>query len=252
MSKVYIGVGHGGRDFGACANGLKESEVALDIAVRCCKILLNHGVDVKISRTTQGTDMATDLNAKIRDCNNFDPAYAVDIHINAGGGEGFEAFYYHKGGSSLMLAKNIEAEVKKAGQISRGLKTKLNSNGQDYFGWIRLVNAPSVILEAAFIDNIEDVKKICTEKGRSKFAVSFAKGILNTLGIPYEENGSEGQENAVNAIYNKYEEISASAKPTIKKLLEKGVLKGDKNGNLKLTEEMIRVFVVHDRLGLYD
>ena len=247
MSKVYIGVGHGGNDYGACANGLKESEVALDIALECHEILRQHGVYVKISRTTQGSDYATDLNTKIQDCNAFDPALAVDIHINAGGGEGFEAFHYHKGGASFMLAKNIEAEVKKIGQISRGLKTKLNSNGQDFFGWIRLVNAPSVILEAAFIDNINDVSKICTKKGRSGFAVSFAKGILNTLGITYNQNGSEGQENAVNTIYKKYEDISDYAKPTIKKLMDKGALQGDKDGNLNLSEEMVRTLVIVDR-----
>lgn len=56
MANVFIGVGHGGRDYGTCANGLKESEIALDIALEMNKILQQHGVNTMISRTTQGTD----------------------------------------------------------------------------------------------------------------------------------------------------------------------------------------------------
>ena len=251
MSKVYIGVGHGGSDYGACANDLRESEIALDIALKCYEVLKQHGVNVKISRTTQGTNGTADLTAKIRDCNDFDPDLAVDIHINAGGGEGFEAFYYHKGGTSLVMCKNIEKEVK-AFTNSRGLKTRLNSSGQDYFGWIRLVKAPSAILEAAFIDNFDDVAKIRTTEGRRKFALAYAKGLLNTLGIVYKESPSEGVSGGEKGIYKLYKDIPAYAKPTIKKLMDKGALKGDENGCLNLSEDMIREFVVNDRMGVYD
>ena len=33
MRKVFIGVGHGGSDSGACANGLRESDVNLEMAL---------------------------------------------------------------------------------------------------------------------------------------------------------------------------------------------------------------------------
>ena len=41
------------------------------------------------------------------------------------------------------------------------------------------------------------------------------------------------------------------ARPTIEKLVSKGYLQGDDNG-LGLTDEMLRIFVVNDRAGLYD
>lgn len=250
MKKVFVGVGHGGTDRGACANDLYESEICLDIALETTRELRRHGVDVVISRTSHGTDANDDLNIKIKRCNIFDPDLAVDIHINAGGGEGFEAFHHHGGGKCVALAKNIESEVKAIGQISRGLKTRLNSNGQDYFGWIRLVKAPSIILEAAFIDNFDDVAKIRTIEGRKKFGVAYAKGILKTLGITYiSEKQSEDD---LGMVYKTYEDIPNSFKPTIKKLMDKGVLKGDTNGNLNLPHEIIRLYVVHDRLGVYD
>ena len=42
------------------------------------------------------------------------------------------------------------------------------------------------------------------------------------------------------------------AKPTIQKLMDKGVLVGDEDGRLGLTMDMIKVFVINDRAGLYD
>ena len=41
------------------------------------------------------------------------------------------------------------------------------------------------------------------------------------------------------------------AKPTIKKLVNKGILKGNENG-LNLTEDLMRILVINDRAGLYD
>lgn len=252
MAKVFIGVGHGGRDYGACANGLKESEIVLDIALEMNKILKQHGVDTMISRTTQGTDALDDLSPKIQRCNEYAPDLAVDIHINAGGGIGFEAFYYHGGGTSLKLAQEIEKEVKAMGQYSRGLKTRLNASGNDYFGFIRQIAAPSVILEAAFIDNIDDVEKIRTIEGRKNFAVAYAKGVLNTLGIPYNKNSVASDCGAITGRYDTLEQIPAGEfRNTIAELMEKGIIKGGTDGKLNLSDDMVRMFVINNRAGLY-
>ena len=41
------------------------------------------------------------------------------------------------------------------------------------------------------------------------------------------------------------------AKPTVKKMMSKGYLKGDDEGKLGLTDELLRVFVINDRAGVY-
>ena len=41
------------------------------------------------------------------------------------------------------------------------------------------------------------------------------------------------------------------ARPTVQKLVDKGILKGDENG-LHLTDSDLRQFVINDRAGLYD
>jgi len=54
-------------------------------------------------------------------------------------------------------------------------------------------------------------------------------------------------------IYNYFDgNIPDWAKPTIKKMMDKGILEGDENGKLGLTDEMLRLFVTNDRAGVYD
>ena len=186
MAKVFIGVGHGGKDAGAVGNGLKEKDINLSIALHLRGELQRHGVTVGISRTKDEDDTTSD---EVRKANAFDPDYAVDIHTNAGGGTGFEVLHTISGGKGKTLAADIEAAMVAAGYKSRGLKTKANSAGKDYFGFIRSIAAPSIILECAFIDS-SDYKNIDSEADRQKIARAYAKGILKTLGIAYKEEVS--------------------------------------------------------------
>ena len=52
--------------------------------------------------------------------------------------------------------------------------------------------------------------------------------------------------------YNTLEEVPEWGKATIEKLMNLEVLKGDENGNLNLSYDLLRTLVIHDRLGLYD
>lgn len=189
--KVYIGVGHGGSDPGAVANGLKEKNLALAIAMACESELARHGVLTKISRTKDETDS---LTSKINECNKFNPDLAMDIHINAGGGDGAEVFHTIKGGTGKKLAQNILVEIMEIGQNSRGTKVKENSSGKDYFGFIRSINAPSVIVECAFIDNKKDIAIVDTKEEQIVMGEAIAKGVLKTLGVAYKEEKPEVKE----------------------------------------------------------
>ena len=181
--KVFLGVGHGGTDSGAVGNGLKEKDLNLAIALECQKVLVRHGVTVGMSRTKDENDT---LNEEIKECNKFNPDLAVDVHNNAGGGDGAEAFYHYNGGTGKTLAVNILEEIVKIGQNSRGAKTRKNSNGKDYYGFIRETKCPAVIVECAFIDT-KDIQIIDTAAEQKTMGVAIAKGILKTLGIAYVE-----------------------------------------------------------------
>lgn len=181
--KVFIGVGHGGADPGAVANGFKEKDLNLTIALFCQSELARHGVLTKLSRTKDDNESLTE---KINECNAFAPDLALDIHNNAGGGDGAEVFYHHKGGTGKTLAVNILDEVVKIGQNSRGAKVKTNSQGVDAFVFIRNTTAPAVIVECAFLDNKKDLAIIDTAAEQETMGIAIAKGVLKTLGIAYK------------------------------------------------------------------
>lgn len=180
MAKVFIGVGHGGNDSGAVANGFKEKDMTLKIADACRLYLENQGVNVKMSRYQDENDPVTE---EVNECNAFDPDLAVDAHINAGGGDGFEIYHTVNGGTGKTLAQNIEAEVKALGQNSRGVKTRKNSSGSDYYAFIRNTKCPAVIAELGFIDNLTDLQAFDEDHELKAFGEAYAKGILKTLGI---------------------------------------------------------------------
>lgn len=179
--KVFLGVGHGGTDPGAVGNGLKEKDLNLAIALACQSELARHGVTVLMSRTKDETE---DLSDRIRECSAFKPDLALDIHNNAGGGDGAEVFHHYGGGTGKTLAENILAEVVSIGQNSRGAKVKKNSAGKDYFGFIRETSCPAVIVECAFMDT-KDVEILDTAAEQKSMGVAIAKGVLKTLGIVY-------------------------------------------------------------------
>lgn len=232
MPKVFIGVGHGGSDAGAVANRLKEKELNLNIALACRDVLERHGVAVGMSRTKDENDTVQD---EIKECNAYNPHFAVDIHNNAGGGDGAEVFHSITGGSGEALANNVISEIVNIGQNSRGVKTKTNKTGKDYYAFIRETTVPAIIVECAFIDNAKDIAILDTAAEQEKMGVAIAKGVLKTLGIVYADKTAENGKN--NAVDNAPESYAADA---VKWAIDNGILKGDENGNYKLHSNISR------------
>ena len=53
-------------------------------------------------------------------------------------------------------------------------------------------------------------------------------------------------------VYHWTQELPDYAKPTIQKLMDKGIFKGASEDDLNLPESMMRILVINDRAGLYD
>ena len=180
MYKVVLDPGHGGRDNGA-VKYLTEDVVNLAQAIAVRDFLLAvGGFEIWMSREA---DTATDLNATCRKCNTWNADIGVSIHNNAGGGDGFEAYYAKKSTKGKALAAAIEKRVKAAGQNSRGLKTKLNNLGTDYYGFNRIPRCPSVILEGCFVDNKKDAADFDTLQEQQAYGYAVARGICDYFGI---------------------------------------------------------------------
>ena len=173
-NRVFIGVGHGGADPGA-VKYVKESWANLIIAEELVTQLRAAGLTVGMSRTTDEDDP---IGEEIREANAFQPDLAVEVHNNAGGGNGFEVYVQTNGyaAKSRACAQAIEAEVKAIGQQSRGIKTA-------NFGWTRNVNAPAVLLEGFFVDNLADAADFDTDEELRTMGRAYARGVLKYLGV---------------------------------------------------------------------
>lgn len=177
MSKrVFIGVGHGGSDPGAVANGLRESDVNLTMALAMKEALERRGITVGISRTKDENDR---LAEEIRECNAFGPDLAVEIHNNAGGGDGFEVYINGRDPAARQLAERIEEEVRAIGQNSRGVKVSTR------LGWVNQVKAPAVLCEGFFLDSADRTIADTAEK-QKRFGAAYAAAVLGQLGIAAE------------------------------------------------------------------
>lgn len=240
MAKVFISAGHGGSDPGAVANGFKEKDLNLAIALACKDELIRHGVNVKMSRYKDEDD---GTNEAVAECNAFAPDYALDIHNNAGGGDGIEIFHHYGGGKGKTLAQNILDAVVAIGQNSRGLKTRTNQYGKDYYGFIRSTSAPAIIVECAFVDNKKDIQIIDTAAEQKAMGIAIAKGVLKTLGITYKKEETK----VAKTKFKDENKMSSWAVDSIKKVSDAGIMNGDTNGNFRpkdpITREEVAVIV---------
>lgn len=70
--------------------------------------------------------------------------------------------------------------------------------------------------------------------------------------LDFKKKLSEEKKEGIEMLYNKIEDVPKWAKPTIKKLIDKGAFVGNEKGELMLTYDMLRMYVSHDNIGVYD
>lgn len=175
MAKVFLSAGHGGSDPGAVGNGLKEKDINLQTLLACKEVLEAHGVQVVTSRTKDENDP---VGQEVKEADASKADVAVSFHVNAGGGDGFEAFYHTSSAKGKKLAQLGEKYVKAMGQNSRGIK----SGNHLYF--VKNTDMTAVLFESFFIDS-KDKAIGDTLAEQKAFGVAYAKAILEFLGIPY-------------------------------------------------------------------
>lgn len=183
--KVFLSAGHGGSDPGAVANGLKEKDINLNTLLACRDVLEAHGVEVITSRVTDENDS---VQEEVKEANASGAEIAVSFHANAGGGDGFEAFYYSTSQKGKSLAQKIEKHVVQTGQNSRGLKTG------DHLHFINGTKMTAVLAESFFVDNAKDKETGDTVEKQRNLGIAYAKGILEYLGIAYSNGAATDPE----------------------------------------------------------
>lgn len=182
MKTIYIGAGHGGSDSGACSGKFIEKNMTLKTALACRDYLKDYDCNIIMARTT---DMDCKVAAKMGEIKSKKPNLVLEIHYNAGGGEGCEVFYWHTHSPSKNLAQAVLNEMTKLGQKSRGIKE--SKAGTNYnFGMCRQANEtniPSILGEYAFVDNARDQAKINSDAKLRAIGEAYAKAAVAYLGL---------------------------------------------------------------------
>ena len=187
MSKIAIVVGHGksqtgGYDSGAVANGFHEFKIAKECA-KYAQEYLNANYECQADLFNySGDTYLTDRVAKFKD-NTY--VLLAEIHLNGGGGTGTEVYYSQasKGALGQKAAEKISAQIASDFSIrNRGAKTRLRSDGRDYFAIIRDTKPQAVLVETLFIDT-NDVYLVDTATEQQKMGKSIAVGIANAMGL---------------------------------------------------------------------
>ena len=105
VSRIVIDAGHGGHDPGAHGNGINESELMLDVALRLRKLLEKQpGIEVVMTRDT---DVFIPLEERTAIANREGADLFLSIHANASRNakaRGVETYF-------LNFASNPEAEA---------------------------------------------------------------------------------------------------------------------------------------------
>ena len=186
MSKptIYIAAGHGGSDPGAVSGKYIEKALTLKSALACQNYLKNYDCETIMARTSDVACKTADKMAQVEAKKSIIDL-VLEMHYNAGGGEGCEVYYWHTHAPSKSLAQKVLAEMVKLGQKSRGIKE--SKAGTSYnFGMCRqaaTTGIPSILGEYAFVDNAKDQAKINSDAKLRAVGEAYAKAAVSYLGL---------------------------------------------------------------------
>ncbi len=202
---IVIDPGHGGDNEGTIENGFLEKEMNLITAQAMYDELIQFdNVQVYLTRTE---DKKMTLKERAEFAAAVDAHFLFSIHYNASGNHtlfGSEVWvssqtpynaYGYQFGYCQML------EMQEMGLYLRGIKTRLNDKGTDYYGIIResvKLSIPAVIIEHCHVDEERDVPFCETEEDWIAFGKADARAVAkyfglssSTLSIDYSKEAAE-------------------------------------------------------------
>lgn len=175
MPLIILNPGHClPEDPGACGNNLQEADLTVSICDRIISHLALYDVEVAVVRQN-------DLNLIACKANNLKADYFCSIHINAGGGEGFESYVHTNASEETEKLRSVVHDQTVRFLAGQGVvdRSKKRAN----FAVLRQTNMPAVLLENLFIDNEQDATKLKDETFLDGLANEIAYGLVVALGL---------------------------------------------------------------------
>jgi N-acetylmuramoyl-L-alanine amidase len=172
---LVLDPGHGGSDPGAVGNGLLEKVLTLDIANRTRRYLETYFNGITIYMTRE-TDKTLSLDQRSDFVNSKKADLFASIHINAGGGTGYEDYIWNGnvGAETTSAQATIHNAILK--EIS-GFGIRDRGKKRANFHMLRETHPPALLSENMFIDTPADSNLL----KRSDFLEAIAKG--HALGL---------------------------------------------------------------------
>ena len=214
VSRIVIDAGHGGRDPGAQANGLREADVALDIARRVAqRLAAEPGVEVILTRND---DTFVPLRARTALANEVGADLFLSIHANASRNaqaHGVETYFLDfaldpeaeriaarenlaagatmKDLQNLLEAIAANSKLRESRNFAEAIQRALVNALRAVNGGVRdigvkqapffvLIGAhmPSVLAEVSFLTNRREAELLATDAYRDRIADALLAGIL--------------------------------------------------------------------------
>lgn len=147
---------------------------------------------IMLSDTENDTPLAT----RVSKANSAKADLVISIHANAlteakfGTHGGTEMFVYKAGNTAEKYAKNMLNRV--MSNSCKGFKNRGIKYNNLYM--TRETNAPSILVEALFMDNLEEAKKLKSDSFRRQYAIDICKGICDTISVKYVEEAQNGND----------------------------------------------------------
>lgn len=245
MTRIVIDAGHGGTDSGAVGNGLREKDLTLILALGVANFLQSTGADIRLIRSTNTT---LSLSQRTAFANSIGADYYLSIHINAGGGTGFESYIWNGPVNSLTtkardaIHQQVASYFATFGLRDRGKKTA-------NFHVLRETRMPACLLECGFIDNSTDASFLKNAGFLDGLGKVIGQGVANGLGLTVAP-ADPGQ---ISKYYVDVVKGMEHAVTHVDSLFEKGIILGDGKGhfNPRNPVDRLTLAVVVDRTIQY-
>src|SRR5690606_18071023 len=135
------------------------------------------GVQVRLTRET---DTYLDLSQRAKLANQWGADFFLSIHVNAGGGNGWESYRYTSASTKAVAYQDaIHTAVIQA--VGAGVKDRGKKAAN--FAVLRETKMPALLTENMFIDHAQDAARLKDPAFREKLARGHVVGLEKALGL---------------------------------------------------------------------
>lgn len=194
--RIVIDPGHGGENLGADHNGYLEKEMTLIVAESMREELEKYeGIEVYMTRTSdvdmsleERIDYASEVDADFFFCLHFNMSADHDMY----GAECWVSAFGECYARGMDFSRIEMRQLTGLGLYDRGIKTRLGSRGQNYYGVLRmgdLADIPAVIIEHCHLDNYNDEPFYDEYEWPVRYGKLDATAVAMYYGLKSEELG---------------------------------------------------------------